>query len=93
MTLLARAIAVQGFSFTPIAMAVQGLVALYAEQAKTWDTSQGRAGTNPVEAPDMRGYLERLEREAKAELARQQQAEEAIIMSIVQFVLEEATCQ
>ena len=88
--LASRSVALQGIGFkrTPISLAVQGFLATLVE---AWDTAQGAAGSGKaVSAPDMKGYWERITREAKAELTRKHEEENAIIMACVQFVLEEA---
>lgn len=90
--LASRSIALQGIGFarTPISMAVQGFLATL-QVAQGWDTTQGAAGKGKtLPAPDMTGYWERINREAKKELARKHDEETAIIMACLQFVLEEA---
>ena len=56
MTLSARSIALQGFALSPVAIAVQGLIAYIASGGSSsifQDTSQGKAGNNPPQ----RDYL------------------------------------
>lgn len=65
MNLTARALALQGFLLTPIAMAVQGLIALLEEEKSQ---VYGGGKTKPVNSPQKPDVLTREEVEAQWEL-------------------------
>lgn len=66
MSLLARSIALQGFALTPIAMAVQGLIAVLIEEEKSRVYGKGKA--RPVKSTSKPDDLTREEVEAQWDL-------------------------
>jgi hypothetical protein len=90
MSLSARLIAIQGIGFSPLQVAVQGLLDYIAGGGKTLyqDTDQGVAGN--YKPSERNFYAEHLNRQAAITLAREIDEEEAIIMTLVQFTLQEA---
>lgn len=92
MSLTPRLVAIQGIGFTPIQIAVQGLLEYYSSQLNNgWaaETVQGKAGTYVPEEVDMKGYQERILRERKAynltRLHQDDQAAVEFIMALVQM--------
>lgn len=69
MNLTPRLIAIQGIGFTAIELAVQGLLEYLSTATNNgWsaETVQGRAGTYVPDEVNMRGYVDRLNREREA---------------------------
>jgi hypothetical protein len=94
MTLFARSIALQGFTYTPIALAVQGLIAMLEQEQEEVPIAPGGINKKKPTKRELDqwadNYVRNINAQAKAALERQVADEEAIIMTVVQFVLEEA---
>lgn len=91
MSLNPRLVAIQGIEFTPIQIAIQGLLEELQQQPFIGGGSAPgkRKARQAAEDEWARNYVRNLNAMAEEEQRRREE-EEAIIMSVVQFVLEEA---
>jgi hypothetical protein len=91
MSLTPRLVAIQGIGFTPIQLAVQGLLEQLASDNNGWpaETVQGVAGKNRPDEVNMKGYVDRLNREREVyNLTRLQQDDQdasEFILSLFQM--------
>ena len=91
MSLNPRLIAIQGIGFSPIQVAVQGLIA-YIQSGKSLyqDTDQGVAGKKPPERNYYADWLNR-EYERKSRIQRDDALATEFIMALVQMELLDGT--
>ena len=91
MSLNPRLIAIQGIGFSPIQVAVQGLIA-YIQSGKSLyqDTDQGVAGKNKPERNHYADWLNR-EYERKSRIQRDDALATEFIMALVQMELLDGT--
>ena len=92
MSLNPRLVAIQGIGFTPVVMAVQGLLAYIASGKSLFqDTDQGVAGKNkPAERNHYADFLNR-QFERKSRLQKDDQLACEFIMALVQTELLDGT--
>jgi hypothetical protein len=84
-----RLVAIQGFELTPVALAVQGLIAILVDQFNN-PPAQGGFGKNrkPAAAPDMTHYVDRLNREFQRQ-SKQHKEDQDILEFIMALVSSE----